>query len=170
MVYNNPANSAAPSLEAPQIRELYEGGYARAVKSTFQTVHQVHELRAELDPGFRVFYGSFMAPLEAIAGGAHGWISGILNIATPDAVAMFRAIGAGDLKTARTLWHRILPLRLLYTRQELGPASDLAIYRAILRLRGLQGGYSRAPVHDLTVDQVGQLRALLGPVGLVPTG
>ena len=170
MVYNNPANSAAPALEAPRIRELYVGGYAQAVKSTFQTVHQVHELRAELDPGFRVFYGSFMAPLEGMAGGAHGWISGILNVATPDAVAMWQAIQAGELEAARTVWGRILPLKLLYTRQQLGPASDLAIYRAILRLRGLDGGYSRAPVHDLADEQVERLRALLEPLGVLASG
>src|SRR5579872_2199929 len=43
MVYNNPANSAAPALDARHLRELHSGGFAHAVKSTFPTVHQVHE-------------------------------------------------------------------------------------------------------------------------------
>ncbi len=168
MIYNNPANSAAPPLETPRIRELYEAGLAHAVKSTFPTVHQVHELRAEIDPGFRVFYGSFMAPLEGLAGGAHGWISGILNVAVPDAVTLWKAMLAGDLERAREAWRRILPIKLLYTRRQLGPAGDLAIYRAVLRLRGFDGGCSRLPVQDLTVDQVERLRTLLEPLGLVP--
>ena len=168
MVYNNPANSGAPPLSAPRLRELFEADLVHAVKSTFPTVHEVQELRAEVDPGFRVFYGSFQAPLEGMAGGAHGWISGILNVATADAVALWNAMAASDLDLARTTWRRILPLKLLYTRQQLGPASDLAIYRAILRLRGHDGGHCRAPLLDLTNDQVMRLRAILEPAGLAP--
>ncbi|MBF6604988.1 MAG: dihydrodipicolinate synthase family protein [Chloroflexi bacterium] len=168
MLYNNPANSAAPALEVPRIHALFAAGLLQAVKSTFPTVHEVHELRAELPPEFRVFYGSFMAPLEALAGGADGWISGILNVATPDAVAMRRAMCVGDLDGARAAWRRILPIKLLYTRQQVGPAGDLPIYRAILHLRGLEGGASRSPVHDLSTDQVRVVRELLHPIGLVP--
>lgn len=170
MIYNNPANSGAPALDALQIRELYEAGYVHAVKSTFPTVHQVHEVRAETDDGFRVFYGSFMAPLEGMAGGAHGWISGILNVVTADAVELWAAMQVSDLVRARSVWARILPIKLLYTRQPLGPVSDVAIYRGILRLRGEDGGHCRAPLLDLTPDQVERLRALLEPVGLVPVG
>jgi 4-hydroxy-tetrahydrodipicolinate synthase len=103
-----------------------------------------------------------------MAGGAHGWISGILNVATADAVALWNAIQASNLELARTIWRRILPLKLLYTRQQLGPASDLAIYRAILGLRGHDGGHCRAPLLDLTDDQVTRLRAILEPAGLAP--
>lgn len=170
MIYNNPANSGAPALDALQIRELYEAGFVHAVKSTFPTVHQVHEVRAETDDGFRVFYGSFMAPLEGMAGGAHGWISGILNVVTADAVELWAAMQVSDLVRARSVWARILPIKLLYTRQPLGPVSDVAIYRGILRLRGEDGGHCRAPLLDLTPDQVERLRALLEPVGLVPVG
>jgi 4-hydroxy-tetrahydrodipicolinate synthase len=168
MIYNNPANSGAPPLEAPHVRELYEDGFAQAIKSTFPTVHQVHELRAEVDEGFRVFYGSFMAPLEGLAGGAHGWISGILNVVTADAVDLWEAVAASDLPRARAAWARILPIKLLYTRSPLGAVGDLAIYRAILRLRGHEGGYCRAPLLDLTSEQVDRLREVLEPSRLVP--
>jgi 4-hydroxy-tetrahydrodipicolinate synthase len=167
MVYNNPANSSAPPLEAAQLRELYSDGYVHAVKSTFPTVHQVHEVRAATDDGFRVFYGSFMAPLEGMAGGAHGWISGILNVVTADAVTLWNAMQASDLAAARAAWARILPIKELYTRQPLGPASDLAIYRAMLRLRGQVAGYCRAPLLDLAPEQVDRLRPLLEPIDAV---
>lgn len=167
MIYNNPANSGAPALEAVRIRELYEGGYAQALKSTFPTVHEVHEVRAETDEGFRVFYGSFMAPLEGFAGGAHGWVSGILNVVAAQAVTLWTAMQAGDLAGARAAWSQILPVKLLYTRQLLGPASDLAIYRGILRLRGRVAGYCRAPMLDLTGAQAKRLRTLLESAGLL---
>jgi 4-hydroxy-tetrahydrodipicolinate synthase len=167
MVYNNPANSGAPPLEATHLAALYREGCASGVKSTFPTVHQVHEARALTDPGFRVFYGSFMAPLEGMAGGAHGWISGILNVATRDAVALWEAVAASDLERARAAWARILPIKLLWTRQQLGPAGDLVIYRAILRLRGEVAGFSRKPLLELSDDQVERLKAVLGPAGLL---
>jgi 4-hydroxy-tetrahydrodipicolinate synthase len=167
MVYNNPANSGAPALEAPALADLYADGVASAVKSTFPTVHQVHETRAMTDDGFRVFYGSFMAPLEGFAGGAHGWISGILNVATPDAVELWEAVAASDLPRARVAWARILPIKLLWTRQQLGSAGDLVIYRAMLRSRGEVAGYSRRPLLELTDQQVATLRSVLGPTGLL---
>jgi 4-hydroxy-tetrahydrodipicolinate synthase len=167
MVYNNPANSGAPPLEPTHLAALYAEGLARGVKSTFPTVHQVHEVRALTDEGFRVFYGSFMAPLEGMAGGAHGWISGILNVATRDAVELWRAMEASDLPRARAAWARILPIKLLWTRGQLGPVGDLVIYRAMLRLRGRVAGYSRRPLLELTDEQVERLRVILGPTGLL---
>jgi 4-hydroxy-tetrahydrodipicolinate synthase len=167
MVYNNPANTAAPALEVPALHRLYDGGHAQAVKSTFPTVHQVHELRAELPDAFRVFYGSFMAPLEGLAGGAHGWISGILNVVTRDAVELYDAVGvAGDLTRGREIWQRILPIKLLWTRTMLGPISDLALYRAILQIRGTHGGFCRAPIIAPSAEQLQTLEAFLGEHGL----
>ncbi|MGW3955496.1 dihydrodipicolinate synthase family protein [Streptomyces sp. NPDC004752] len=161
MLYNNPTNSGTDPLTATDIAALYQEGAVQAVKSTFPTVHQVHEARGATDEGFRVFYGSFMAPLEGMAGGAHGWVSGILNVATPDAVALWDAVQLGDLSTARAAWARILPIKYLYTQQPLGPVSDLAIYREMLTMRGLPGGYSRAPLRPLTSGQRETLARIL---------
>jgi 4-hydroxy-tetrahydrodipicolinate synthase len=161
LVYNNPSNSGAPALSAADLRALYEEGLAVGVKSTFPTVHQVGEVRAVTDDAFRVFYGSFMAPLEGLAGGAHGWISGILNVVVPDAVALFDAIQRSDLAAARAAWARIAPIRRLYTDAPLGPIGDLALYRAILRMRGEAAGFCRAPLAELSADQVERLRTLL---------
>ena len=168
IVYNNPANSAAPELSVPQLHDLYEQGLIAGVKSTFPTVHQIHELKAEIDAPFRAFYGSFVAPMEAMAGGADGWISGILNVVTPHAVSMWHAIQRGDLVGARRIWRDILPIKQLYSRRVVGSVSDLALYRAILNLRGAVGGSSRRPIQDLDAAQLDQLRAYLGGTILGP--
>ncbi len=166
MLYNNPTNSGTAALDATDIQLLWQEGALGAVKSTFPTVHQVHEVRAATDDSFRVFYGSFMAPLEGLAGGAHGWISGILNVAAGDAVSLWQAVARGDLAGARNCWARILPIKYLYTRQPLGPVSDLAIYRAILERRGRPAGGSRPPLLPLTADQKHRLATLLDEAGL----
>lgn len=167
MAYNNPTNSSAPPLDVAHLQTLHDEAVVTAVKSTFPTVHQVHELRAHLPPTFRVFYGSFMAPLEGLAGGAHGWISGILNVAVPAARRLIDAIGRSDLDEARTAWAEILPIKELYTREALGPVSDLAIYRAILDARGGWGGASRAPLLGLSGAQRVTLERLLSESALV---
>jgi 4-hydroxy-tetrahydrodipicolinate synthase len=113
------------------------------------------------DEGFRVFYGSFMAPLEGLAGGAHGWISGILNVVLADAKALIAAMAVGDLAAAREAWARILPVRQLYTTRALGDVSDLVIYRAILDLRGRHGGHSRLPLRPLSADALERLKILI---------
>jgi 4-hydroxy-tetrahydrodipicolinate synthase len=161
MAYNNPTNANAPALEIEHLAQLHREGVVTAVKSTFPTVHQVHELRAGLDPSFRVFYGSFMAPLEGLAGGAHGWISGILNVVLPQARQLYEAIAASDLAAARAAWASILPIKQLYTLRQLGDASDLAIYRAILDIRGVHGGHSRAPLANLDRERRRVLRGIL---------
>jgi 4-hydroxy-tetrahydrodipicolinate synthase len=171
MAYNNPANSAAPPLSARDLADLYRSGAVRAVKSTFPTVHEIHEVRSLTDDGFRTFYGSFMAPLEGLAGGAHGWISGILNVVLPDARALIEAMAAGDLRAARAAWARILPIRRLYTERRFGDASDLAIWRAILDVRGAHGGVSRSPLRGLDGAERDRLHLLLADLepGVGPT-
>jgi 4-hydroxy-tetrahydrodipicolinate synthase len=161
LVYNNPANSAAPALSADDLGALYREGLASGVKSTFPSVHQVHEALASTDDGFRVFYGSFMAPLEALAGGAHGWISGLLNVTVKPAVTLWTAVQDSDLAAARSAWSAILPIRDLYTKRVFGEFSDLALYRAILRAQGFDTGRCRPPMLDLPPDAIPRLQRFL---------
>lgn len=166
-LYNNPTNSGTEPLDAVDIGALAAEGILAGVKSTFPTVHQVHEAIGETDPSFRVFYGSFMAPLEGMAGGAAGWISGILNVVLPDALELWAAMQAGDIARARAAWARILPIKYLYTRRPFGPVSDLELYRSMLRLRGEHGGHSRSPLRPLGELQVAALRETLTSSGLL---
>ena len=62
---------------------------------------------------------------------------------------------------------RILPVRFLYTKGQLGPINDLELYRSILRLRGMASGHSRAPLLPLTDTQNTRLQELLTEQGLL---
>ena len=118
------------------------------VKSTYESVVPVHDLKFLLGARMAIFYGSFQAAFEAMAAGAHGWISGILNVAPVAARAMYQAtVIDNDARRGFEIWKRILPLVHLYTHQKIGPVSDLATYRSILNMWGLQGGYSRNPFY-----------------------
>ena len=168
VLYNNSINSGTPSLEVDDIERLYEDGAIHGLKSSANAVQQVHEVRAAVDDAFRIFYGSFNAPIEGAVGGADGWLSGILNVATADAVQIWSSIQAQDLDAARRIWRtRVLPIKYLYTKKVFGGVSDQAIYRAILDLRGRRGGFSRAPLRPLSADQRMELQAYLDRAGLL---
>ena len=92
---------------------------------------------------------------------------GILNLFTPQAVAMVDACVAGDVARARELWQWMLPFKHLYSHQLLGPLNDIAIYRAGLEMLGEFGGYSRAPFNPLTETQRAALQKLMQEQGML---
>ncbi len=166
MLYNNPLYSGCAEVTPLEIAMLVEEGAVQMVKSTFESVAPVHDLVYLVGDKMRIFYGSFASAFEGLAAGAHGWISGILNIATREAKQMFRAVVVdGDLRRGFEAWMRILPLVHLYTHKQIGDVSDLAIYRSILAHWGRPRAYSRLPLAPLTADQERALIARLEAIG-----
>lgn len=161
MLYNNPANSACVELASRDVASLADEGIVQSVKATFESCVPVHDLLSLCGERLRVFYGSFQSPMEALLGGAHGWISGFLNFLTADCVALHAACGRGDVAEARRIWSRLLPFKQLFTHQLLGPVNDLDIYRAGLELLGEHGGRSRLPFEPLTAPQRTALESLM---------
>jgi 4-hydroxy-tetrahydrodipicolinate synthase len=168
MLYNNPRNSACVDFSPLEIAKLAEEDVFHMVKSTYGTVEPVHDLRYLLGDKIAIFYGSFIAGYEGLCAGAHGWISGILNVAAKAAKRLHQTVVVDhDAELGLRIWRRILPLVHLYTHNLIGPVSDLAIYRAILNLWGLEGGYSRDPFFPLDSEQVAALRRILEQTGWI---
>jgi dihydrodipicolinate synthase/N-acetylneuraminate lyase len=166
MLYNNPANSACVDLTPREVAQLVDEDVLHMVKSTYETVVPIHDLHFLAGGRMAIFYGSFQAAFEAMCAGAHGWISGVLNVVPRAAKAMYRACaGQNDARRGFAIWKRILPIVHLWTWQQVGPVSDLAIYRSILNFWGLRGGYSRNPFFPLTAAQEETLRGLLEESG-----
>ena len=168
MLYNNPQNSACVELNPPEIARLADEDVLHMVKSTFGTVEPVHDLYYLVGDRMAIFYGSFLAALEGLAAGAHGWISGVLNVVGKAAKAMYHAVVVhNDVRKGLLIWHKILPIVHLYTYQQIGPVSDLAIYRSMLKLWGLPGGYCRDPFFPLDEKQEKVLHDLLHQCGWI---
>jgi len=168
MLYNNPGNSACVDFSPLEISRLAEEDVIHMVKSTYGTVEPVHELSYLLGDKIAIFYGSFLAGFEGLCGGAHGWISGLLNVGAGAAKELYKAVVLdNDVRRGFRIWKRMLPLVHLYTHQQIGPVSDLVIYRSILDLWGLEGGYSRDPFFPLDRDQVEKLRSILEQTGWI---
>ena len=168
MLYNNPHNSACVDFSPLEIAKLADEDVFHMVKSTYGTVEPVHDLSYLLGDRIAIFYGSFIAGYEGLCAGAHGWISGILNVAAKAAKELYEAVIVDhDAALGLLIWKRILPLVHLYTHQQIGPVSDLAIYRAMLNLWGLEGGYSRDPFFPLDREEVEKLRKILERTGWI---
>ncbi|MCX6623066.1 MAG: dihydrodipicolinate synthase family protein [Acidobacteria bacterium] len=136
MLYNNPANSACVDLTPREVARLVEEDVLHMVKSTYETVVPVHDLQYLAGDRMAIFYGSFQAAFEALCAGAHGWISGILNVAPQAARRMYEAVALqNDAALGFRIWKRILPL--------------------------VAGGYSRNPFYPLDTEQEARLRGLL---------
>lgn len=162
MLYNNPHNSACVDFSPLEIAKLAEEDVFHMVKSTYGTVEPVHDLNYLLSDKIAIFYGSFIAGYEGLCAGAHGWISGILNVAAKAAKELHESVVIRhDTARGLAIWKRILPLVHLYTHQQIGPVSDLAIYRSMLNLWGQEGGYCRDPFFPLDDDQVEKLKRIL---------
>jgi 4-hydroxy-tetrahydrodipicolinate synthase len=162
MLYNNPANSACVDFSPLEVARLVEEDVIHMVKSTYATVVPIHDLDYLVGSRMSIFYGSFLAAFEALAAGADGWISGILNVVPATAREMYNAVVVdNDARRGLEIWKRILPLVHLYTHDRIGPVSDLAIYRSILNIWGLKGGYSRNPFYPLSEEDERRLHELL---------
>jgi 4-hydroxy-tetrahydrodipicolinate synthase len=165
MLYNNPANSACVDLTPREVAQLVAEDVLHMVKSTYETVVPIHDLHFLAGDRMAIFYGSFQAAFEAMCAGAHGWISGVLNVVPRAARAMYQACEQNDARRGFAIWKKILPIVHLWTWQQVGPVSDLATYRSILNFWGLRGGYSRNPFFPLTAAQEETLRGLLEESG-----
>lgn len=165
MLYDNPFYAGTVELSPQDVADLATSGVVQSVKSTFESVARLQDLRSLSGDHLRIFYGTFHSPLEALLGGAHGWVSGFLNFLTKDCVALYAACAAGNVPEALVIWQRLLPYKQLFTLNRLGPVNDLAIYRAGLTLLGQHGGYSRAPFYPLTDAQTAQLKELMRSQG-----
>lgn len=166
MLYNNPLNSACAEIPPLEIAQLVEEDVVHMVKSTFGTVEPIHELSYLAGDRMAIFYGSFLAGYEGLCAGAHGWISGILNVAAKSAKKLYQAVVVeGDCHQGLEIWKQILPIVHLYTHRPLGAVSDLAIYRSILNFWGRKGGYCRRPVLPLGAAEEALLKSLLEKSG-----
>jgi 4-hydroxy-tetrahydrodipicolinate synthase len=167
MLYNNPHYAGCVEFTSREVARLAEDGVIQSVKSTFESVVPVHDLLYLCGDKLRVFYGSFNAPMEAFFGGAHGWVTGFLNLFIKECGALYQACTAGDIGEARRIWNMLLPFKHLYTHQLLGPINDLAIYRAGLEMLGEHGGWSRPPFNPLTDAQRATLRQMMQKAGML---
>jgi 4-hydroxy-tetrahydrodipicolinate synthase len=126
------------------------------VKESSGDLQRMHRL-VQLTDGTVPFYnGSNPLALAALVAGAAGWCTAApcLNAELP--LALYNAVQAGDLETARAVFYRQLPLLQFIVRGGL-PTT----VKAGLRLLGVDAGEPRLPLRKLDDAGTQQLSEIL---------
>ncbi|MFI8454780.1 dihydrodipicolinate synthase family protein [Kitasatospora sp. NPDC085464] len=160
MVYNNPA-TAGVDLPPELLHRLVDRvENITMVKESSGDIQRMHRL-AQLSDGALPFYnGSNPLALEAFAAGAAGWCTAAPCLIPELTLALYRAVRAGALDTARQVFYRQLPVLQFLT----GGGLPTTV-KAGLALRGLDVGEPRRPLLPLAGERAERLAALLAEAG-----
>lgn len=156
MVYNNPATSGVdmqPELIARMLRDLDN---VTMVKESTGDIQRMHRLMQLTDGGVDMFNGSNPLALEAFAAGAVGWCTAAPNLIPTWTRRLYQEVIANDMKKAREVFYRQLPLLQFILRGGL----PMTI-KGGLRLVGFEAGVPRDPLCAMTAEAASELRAIL---------
>ena len=126
MLYNNPI-SYGTDFTPDQIVELAaEHPNLAAVKESSGDVRRVTELRRLAGGRLELLVGIDDMIVEGIAGGARGWVAGLVNAFPEESVRLFDLAADGQNEAARELYEWFLPLLRLDTKPKLVQLIKLA--------------------------------------------
>ena len=163
MAYNNPHASGIdmpPELIA-RLGERIDG--LVAIKECSGDVRRIPAIQAAA-PELEVLVGGDDWALEGFCAGATGWVTGVADVAPRECVELWERCRAGDLESARAIYHRLLPL----ARFDMTPKL-VQYFKAAMDEVGLAGGAVRPPRLALDDAEREALRAAVAalrePVG-----
>jgi len=113
-----------------------------------------------LATGYNVLNGCDPNTVFSFIAGAQGCIWGGANYMPRESVRLFELVASEDIVGAMELWSSMIPSLLYVWRGNYVPK-----VKAASRLRGFDGGGVRAPLQNLSVNEVHELAACLEPLG-----
>jgi 1-pyrroline-4-hydroxy-2-carboxylate deaminase len=153
IAYNNPFSTRVDLTPGLLRRITAEVSEVVAVKEFSQDARRVWQI-AELIPGLKVICGCDDTLVEAMLGGAVGWIAGFVNAFPAQSVHLFRLCEAGQFSAAAALYRKMLPI----LRWDADPRFVQAI-KLGQQEAGRYGGPVRLPRLPLPTDVADQVRA-----------
>jgi 4-hydroxy-tetrahydrodipicolinate synthase len=168
MVYNVPI-LAGIELTPQDLQALASEGVIQSVKWSHVEVSRIHDTKLLCGQDFSVFVGIDLVGFEGLAAGADGYTGGLAMMTPALACRLFEDVfSQGDLKRARCLWNRLLPLvhfeyRALFTDH--GQPHWLAVCRESAVLRGISVGAPRLPLRSLSPNLREELQCILRDLG-----
>ncbi|MBN7797619.1 dihydrodipicolinate synthase family protein [Parahaliea mediterranea] len=159
MVYNNPATSGvdmSPRLIVDMFRDIPNVQWVKESTGDIQRMHAIAELSAGELPFFN---GSNPLAFEALCAGASGWCTAAPNVLGDLPRALYEYVYDGNLKAARDLFYRLLPM-LRYVVAGGLPKT----IKAGLELQSIAAGAPRKPLAAASDEDISELRRLLAAV------
>jgi len=129
-----------------------------AVKESSGDIGQLAEIAARAPASFDCYSGDDHLALPHAAVGGCGVVSVASHVAGLDIAEMFATFAQGDNERATAVHQRLMPLfRALFT-----VTSPIPV-KAAVGMLGFATGSCRAPLCELSADQMRSLRDAIGP-------
>ena len=156
MLYNIPGRCAV-DIGAATVERLATGcRNIVSIKEAGGSVDRVSDLRAWLPEAFTILSGDDALTLPFLAVGAVGVVSVASNLFPAEVSALVQAFRSGDVKTAREMHVRMLPVfRDLFIEPNPVPV------KTALSWRGAMSAECRLPLYEMTDANAARLRKTL---------
>ena len=109
MIYNNPATSGV-DMQPDLVARLADVENIDYVKEASGDVKRIGQIKRLCGDKVTIFVGCDNDMLETWVMGAEGWVAGVANILPRQSVELYELTVKGELKRARELYYRMLPL------------------------------------------------------------
>jgi len=160
-LYNNPGLSGNP-ISAELLSTLANEGLAGVKDSAFDLVNFYMYLLGVKKPGFSFIIGTEAIAAAALDAGASGVISGLANVFPEFMVDFYETWKQGNpLKTAKK------QLDVVRARAILKYGPTLTMTYAVLRMRGMNPGYPRAPYQEISKELYNKVVGAFKEMGLL---
>lgn len=161
MIYNIPGR-CGKNIENSTMLKLAKHPNVCAVKEASGNIAQVMELAAEKPENFDILSGDDNLGLPVIALGGTGIVSVASNIIPAEMVELAKAALADDLKKARELHYKLLPL----FRAEFIDTNPIPI-KYMMALKGLIKETYRLPMCEMSEKDKKEVKAVLEKMGVI---
>lgn len=131
------------------------------IKDSSGNMVSLGKLLAAVPPKFVVMNGCDEFAHQALVAGASGAVSGTANAFGDLYVKMFDAVKKNDQTKARKLQHDMNKVCSVLTY-----GGTLAMFKAAMKLRGLDAGYVRSPQREVSAAEIKPIAALVEALGL----
>lgn len=160
-LYNNPGLSGNP-ISAEMLATLADEGLVGVKDSAFDLVNFYMYLIKVRKPDFIFIIGTEAIASAALDAGASGVISGLANVFPEFMASFYRTWQEGN--PGKTGEHQ---LQVVKARSILKYGPTLTMTYAVLRMRGIDPGYPRAPYQDIPELLYQRAESELKEMGLI---
>ena len=161
MVYNNPGFSGVDMLP-PLIERLAAIDNILYLKESTGDIKRVHEIMLRCGDRIDVWCGWDDLTYEFFSLGCRGWVAPVANFMPKTAAELVTLAENKEYEKARALYFKMLPLLSYLEEGQL-----LAKVKEAMNMIGKAGGKPRRPFLPISEEQKGELRRMLGEVGLI---
>ncbi|HOV38461.1 MAG TPA: dihydrodipicolinate synthase family protein [Spirochaetales bacterium] len=160
-LYNNPEVSGNP-IAPESLKILADEGLAGVKDSSFDLVNLYLYMNKVKKPGFQFIVGTEAIAQPALDAGAVGVIAGLANIFPELLADFYKTWKAGDSRAAAKKQLKIVEARAV---MKLGPT--LTMTYAVLRMRGMDPGFPRAPYKEINRELYTRAEKEMKALGLL---